>query len=157
MMRRRRGFTLIELSAALAILALMAVAAVPVLRTEIKRDKERELRAALVEIREALDAYKRATDEGRIPKSPEESGYPPSLEILALGIPDAKSTTGAKLYFLRRIPRDPFADPSIPAARTWALRSYASPPDAPAPGKDVFDVASQSFELGLNGISYRRW
>jgi general secretion pathway protein G len=74
-----------------------------------------------------------------------------------LGIPDAKSTTGAKLYFLRRIPRDPFADPSIPAARTWALRSYASPPDAPAPGKDVFDVASQSFELGLNGISYRRW
>ncbi|MFN3717093.1 MAG: hypothetical protein ACK4R8_10260, partial [Thiobacillus sp.] len=62
------------------------------------------------------------------------------------------------LYFLRRLPRDPFyPDASVPAAETWGLRSYASPPDAPVPGRDVFDVHSLSTAKGLNGLPYREW
>jgi general secretion pathway protein G len=153
-----KGFTLIELLITVAILALLASVALPLAEVTVQRGKEQELRRALREIREALDAHKRASDEGRITRSPEQSGYPPSLAALVEGVTDAKSPSGAKLYFLRRVPRDPLSsNPALPGDATWGLRSYESPPDAPRPGKDVFDVFSLSAGLGLNGIAYKEW
>lgn len=154
----QRGFTLIEVLITAAIVAVLASIALPLSEVAVQRGKETDLRRALRDIRDALDAYKRASDEGRIVRSPDQSGYPPALGVLAEGVTDAKSTGGAKLYFLRRIPRDPFhADAAAPAEQTWALRSYESPPRDPRPGKDVFDVNSRSERRGLNGIAYREW
>jgi general secretion pathway protein G len=158
MTRAPRGFTLIELLVTLAILAVLASAVVPLAEVTVQRTKESELRSALRQIRGALDEYKRAVDEGRIVKKADESGYPPSLDVLVAGVPNEKDPKKAKIYFLRRIPRDPFGtDPSVPPARTWGLRSYASPHDAPAEGNDVFDVYSRAEGKGLNGIPYREW
>lgn len=148
---RRRGFTLIELSIALAVLAVLVTMAAPTLRLQAQRQRETELRAALRDIRGALDAYKRAAVEGRIKLPADASGYPPTLATLVDGVPDAGRSDGQRIYFLRRLPRDPLTDGD------WALRSYASPPDAPAAGADVFDVASRAPGVGLNGVPYRAW
>ncbi len=153
-----RGFTLIELVVAVAILGILATGLLPLAQLAAQRGKEQELRAALRELRTAIDAYKKAADEGRIEKKADASGYPPELEILVQGVKDAKSTEGKLIYFLRRVPRDPFFDePSIPAEKTWGLRSYESPPDDPREGDDVFDVFSRSQKVGLNGVPYRQW
>lgn len=158
MNQRGRGFTLIELAVVVAIIGVLAVAAVPVAELAVQRSREQELRHALRQIRTALDAYKRAHDEGSILKRTGASGYPPSLEVLAGGVEDARNPQHAKIYFLRRLPRDPMEpDPSISAADTWGKRAYASPPDAPQEGEDVFDVYSRSERVGLNGIPYREW
>jgi general secretion pathway protein G len=156
--RARHGFTLIELLVTLAILAVLASAVVPLAELVVKRAKEQELRVALRQIRGALDDYKRAVDEGRVARKADESGYPPSLDALVQGVPDVKDPKKARIYFLRRIPRDPFgADAALTAAQTWGKRSYASPPEAPAEGRDVFDVYSLAEGAGLNGIPYREW
>jgi general secretion pathway protein G len=155
---RQRGFTLIEVLITVAIVAVLASVALPLSEVSALRTKETDLRHALRQIREALDAYRRADDEGRIQRSPDQSGYPPTLQTLVDGVPDAKSPTAAKLYFLRRIPRDPLhPDASVPPGRTWGLRSYESPAYDPRPGKDVFDVRSLSERKGLNGIAYSEW
>ena len=107
--------------------------------------------------REALDAYKRAAEAGSITLSPEDSGYPKALQQLVDGVPDAKSPNGRKLYFLRRLPRDPFAPAELPAAETWGLRAYDSPADEPRAGKDVFDVFSRSGRKALDGTQLRDW
>ena len=122
-----------------------------------QRTKEEALRRSLREIRDALDAYKRLVDLGSIQRAADGSGYPPNLAVLTTGVTDAKSPTGAKLYLLRKLPRDPFAPAELATADTWSLRSYASPPDDPKPGEDVFDVHSRSDGVGLNGIAYRNW
>lgn len=153
-----RGFTLIEMLAAVAIVALLAGAAAPLFEVSARRVKEAELRSALRTLREGIDAYKQAVDEGRIERRADDSGYPRSLEVLASGVEDARDPQKRKIYFLRRIPRDPFAaDAALPAAATWGQRSYASPPQAPTAGDDVFDVYSLSARVGLNGIPYREW
>jgi general secretion pathway protein G len=153
-----RGFTLIELVITVAIIGILAAGLLPLTQLAAQRAKEQELRAALREIRTALDAYKQATDESRIERKADASGYPPSLEALAEGVKDAKSPEGRMIYFLRRVPRDPFfADASVAADKTWGLRSYASPPDDPKEGDDVFDVYSKSSGAGLNGVPYREW
>ena len=155
---RRRGFTLIEMVVTVAVVAVLAAIAVPVMQLTAQRAKESELRTALRQLREGIDAYKRLADEGRIARAVDGSGYPPRLEDLAEGVPDARSPGAARIYLMRRIPRDPFsADPSLDAAASWGLRSYASPPDAPAAGADVFDVYSRAPGVGLNGIPYREW
>jgi general secretion pathway protein G len=157
MTRRARGFTLIEMVVVVAIVGILAAAARPVFELSLRRTKELELRQSLRTVRMAIDAYKRAADEGRIAVAAQASGYPPSLEALVQGVPDLRGAPGRKIHFLRRLPRDPFADPAVPAAQTWALRSHDSPPDAPAPGRDVFDIASTSERSGLDGTRLRDW
>jgi general secretion pathway protein G len=154
-----RGFTLIELVITVAIVGLLATMALPLAELTVRRAKESELRSALRQIRTALDDYKKAVDEGRIVKRADESGYPPSLEILVEGVVDARDAEKRRrIHFLRRIPRDPlFEDGAAPAARTWGLRSYESPHDAPRAGRDVFDVYSLAPGAGLNGVPYREW
>jgi len=155
---RGQGFTLIELVITVAIVALLASVALPVSELAVQRTKEQELRRTLRQVREAIDAYKQASDEGRIRKSVGDSGYPKKLEDLAEGVEDQKSPKKDKIYFLRRIPRDPLnADPTLSAAGTWGKRSYASPPDDPKEGDDVFDVFSIAQGKGINGQPYRDW
>jgi len=155
---RGQGFTLIELVITVAIVALLASVALPVSELAVQRTKEQELRRTLRQIREAIDLHKQASDEGRIQKSVGASGYPKKLEDLAEGVDDQKSAKKEKIYFLRRIPRDPLnADPTLSPAATWGKRSYASPPDDPRDGDDVFDVFSLAPGKGINGQPYRDW
>jgi len=157
-MRHSGGFSLIELMVTFVILAVLASIAVPLTQVAIQRNKEQELRTALRQIREGLDAYKQATDEGRVRKSVDTSGYPSSLQALVEGVEDMKDPKRRKIYFLRKIPRDPMSDPQIlPAEETWGKRSYKSPATDPKEGEDVFDIYSLSDNIGLNGIPYKLW
>lgn len=156
--RGSAGFTLIEMVVTVAILGILAGAAMPLAELAVRRTKEQQLQMALRQIRTAIDDYKRAADEGRIARSDTETGYPKSLALLVDGVPDRKSLDKKKIYFLRRLPRDPFAtEPEIAAAQTWGKRAYASPPEDPREGDDVFDIYSPSASVGINGIRYRDW
>jgi general secretion pathway protein G len=153
-----KGFTLLELLITVAIVALVATVALPLAELTVQRGKEVELKRSLRQIRDGIDAYKRAADEGRVERKSGASGYPPSLTALVEGITDARSPADAKMYFLRRIPRDPFhRDGSAPAEQTWGLRSHSSPSDYPREGEDVFDVYSTSRTVGLNGVPVKEW
>ena len=155
---RQRGFTLIELMVTLTILAVLATVALPLSQVAATRTREEQLRRALWQVRSAIDAYKQAVDDGRVQKSLEDTGYPPDLKTLVDGVKDLKDPTGKKIYFLRHVPRDPFCDcVSKTNEETWGLRSYASPPDAPEEGRDVYDIYSLSNGVGLNGVPYRNW
>lgn len=157
-MKRAGGFTLVELVVAVAIVGVLAMMAVPLMETTAQRQKEAELRAALRQIRGAIDAYHQAVLDKKVAAPADASGYPPDLEHLAQGVTDISSPEGRKLFFLRRLPRDPFnAEASLTAAQTWGKRAYASPPDEPREGEDVYDVYSRSEKKGLNGVAYREW
>lgn len=152
---RAYGFTYIELMVSLAILAILAATAMPMIELSTKRQKESELRYALRELREAIDAYKHAYDAGKIKNTLDATGYPPTLEVLVIGVTDEKDPKKSKLKFLRRIPQDPFhPNPEKPQ---WGMRSYASDANSPTAGQDVFDIYSTSAETGLNGVPYAEW
>jgi general secretion pathway protein G len=156
--RRASGFTLIELVITLAIVALLASVAFPLTDLVVQRAKEHELRRSLREIREGIDAYKQAWDEGRIQKKVGESGYPKNLTDLVEGVEDIRTPKKERIYFMRRIPRDPMsADATLSPTESWGKRSYASPPDDPKEGEDVFDVFTLSSGTGINGRPYREW
>ncbi|MGZ5198615.1 MAG: type II secretion system protein [Telluria sp.] len=154
-----RGFTLVELLVCVAIVAVLASAAIPMAEVAVRRAQEQELHRALREIRGALDAYRQAVEEGRIVQAMDRSGYPPTLQVLVDGVPDAASPQAqARLYFLRRIPRDPLCrDPTLGDEATWGKRDYLSSADDPREGDQVYDVYSLAPGAGLNGIPYRNW
>lgn len=164
--RRRagRGFTLIEMVITLALVGLVSMFAVPLYEMAATRYKEAELRLALRTIRTGIDAYKAATDSGRLSKEAGESGYPPTLNHLIepqelVGKASfTDSIANQRLVILRQLPRDPFnSDPEATAAETWNTRAYASRPDDPQPGDDVFDVSSPSERTALDGTRYADW
>lgn len=157
-MSKARGFTLIELVITVAIVGLLATVALPLVELTVKRAKEQELKAALREIRTGIDAYKLAADQGRIDREADTSGYPPSLDVLVTGVEDITNPEKARIYFMRRLPRDPFfPDGSVPASATWGLRSFASPPEEPQSGDDVYDVYTLATGNALDGTSYHDW
>jgi general secretion pathway protein G len=155
----RRGFTLIELVVTAALVSLLATLVFPTAQVVAQRSRERDLRDALRQLRSGIDAYKQAVDEKRIIVDVKSSGYPPNLQALVDGVTDAKNpNTNHKMYFLRRVPRDPMnADQAVSADASWGKRSYASPNDVPREGDDVYDVYSRSEKRGLNGIPYQKW
>lgn len=157
-LRRPRGFTLIELVVTVAIVALLSMLALPLAELAVKRSKEQDLQLALRQIRGALDAYKQAMVEGHLLAKVDGSGYPATLNELVEGVNDAQSPVPRKIFFLRRLPRDPFAaDPQLSPAETWGTRSYQSNPNDPQPGDDVYDVFSRAGGVGINGIPYKEW
>jgi general secretion pathway protein G len=156
--RRVGGFSFVELLASMVILGLLASVAMPLAQTSVRREKEFQLRRALRDLRQGIDAYKAATADGRIVVAPDASGYPPDLDTLVSGVENAKDKNAGPLYFLRRIPRDPlYPEKTVPASATWGQRAYASPPQAPRKGDDVFDVYSLSEGTALDGSPYREW
>jgi general secretion pathway protein G len=155
---RTRGFSLIELLVVIAIMAVLASVGFPLAELAHRRTQEDELRRALRDIRSAIDAYKRSVDAGLIARPADGSGYPPNLQVLVDGEVNAQTPQASRLYFLRRLPRDPFApEAAVDPAQTWALRSHDSPPHDPQPGRDVYDVHSKSTGTGLDGRPYRQW
>lgn len=161
--KKIKGFSYVEMVFAVAMLALLAAVATPYLEKNIQRKKELELRQNLRQIRNALDEYKAAVDQGKVRKSIGDSGYPHRLEDLVIGVEDITDPQKKKLRFLRRIPADPMypkslqSDKSINPEDTWGKRSYDSDADNPREGRDVYDVYSLSTDIGMNGIAYAQW
>src|SRR5436190_14307348 len=151
--RRDRGMTLVELIVAFTILALLSTLTVPLARYKVKRDKERDLRYALREIRTAIDRYKDASDQGKIQVKVGTDGYPEDLNVLVEGVTLVGNVTGAKIKFLRRIPIDP-----ITGTTEWGKRSSQDDPKSNSwGGQNVFDVYSTSMERARDGTPYSEW
>jgi general secretion pathway protein G len=147
--RTERGLTLVELLVTVAILSILASAAVPIARFKVKRDKERELRRDLWEMRDAIDHYKDAADKGAIQVKLESQNYPPDLETLVNGV----DIQGKKVKFLRRIPIDPMT-----GRAEWGLHSMQDDPQSDSyGGQSVFDVYSKSTSTALDGTRYSDW
>jgi len=143
------GLTLVELIVTVTILAILASAAVPVYKLELKRNKERELRRDLWEMRDAIDHYKDAADKGAIQTKVDSQNYPPDLETLVTGV----DIQGKKVKFLRRIPVDPMT-----RGTEWGMRSYQDKPDATRwGGQNVFDVYTTFDGKALDGTKYKDW
>jgi general secretion pathway protein G len=152
------GFSLIELLVTLAILGVLVLLVMPVAQIELQRSKEQDLRRALRDIRHGIDDYKQAADDGRIPRRAGASGYPEDLDILVKGLPDQRDPKHAKIFFLRRIPRDPMQpDTALTDEQSWGKRSYSSEATEPQEGSDIYDVYSTSSKVGLNGAPYSKW
>ena len=146
---RRRGFTVIELIVAMTILMILTAAAVPIVRVTIQRNKERDLRHALWEMRDGIDRYKDAADRGAFQVKVDSQGYPPDLETLVKGV----DSNGKKMRFLRRIPVDPMTGKT-----EWGLRSMQDDPESDSwGGQSVFDVYTKSEGTALDGSKYKTW
>lgn len=158
--RLTRGFTLVEMIVALAILSVLAWSVLPLTKVAIQREREVELRRNLRIIREAIDAYKKLSDEKKIEVKEDTEGYPPTLEVLVKGVevqgqeqPEGKSKGKKIVKFLRRIPRDPMTD-----SFDWGLRSYQDDSDSDKWGEEnVYDVYTKSQAKALDGTRYKDW
>jgi general secretion pathway protein G len=146
---RLRGFTLVELIVATAILVILTGLALPLARVTIKREKEHDLRRDLWEMRDAIDRYKDAADRGAFQTKVGTEGYPPDLDTLVNGV----DVGGKKVRFLRRVPVDPMTGNT-----DWGLRSMQDEPDSDSwGGQNVFDVFTKSQGKGLDGTDYKDW
>ena len=147
--RSQRGLTLVELIVAITIMAILAVAVLPLARLTVRREKERELRRDLWEMRDAIDRYKDAADRGMFQTKLGSEGYPPDLDTLVKGV----DVAGKKVRFLRRVPNDPMT-----GKNEWGMRSMQDDPDSDSwGGNDVFDVFSKSEGTALDGTKYKDW
>lgn len=145
----QRGLTLIELIVATSILLILSAMAVPLARVTIKRQREKDLRAALWQLRDGIDRYKDAADRGAFQIKVGSEGYPPDLDTLVKGV----DVAGKKLKFLRRIPTDPMTGDT-----DWGLRSMQDDPDSDSwDGNNVFDVHTKSNGTALDGTKYKDW
>ena len=155
-----RGLTLIELLVTLVILSILAAAALPYAEMTVRREKELELRRALRELRSAIDAFNEDWKAGRISKAASaasEDGYPKSLQLLVEGA-ETGDAKGGKRKYLRRVPRDPFADAARPGAEHWVVLGYQDSSDTIVwGGRDVYDVHSAAQGTALDGSRYRDW
>jgi general secretion pathway protein G len=156
MMKRRgeRGLTLVELIVAFTIMLILTSMAVPLARAKLRAERERDLRYALKEVRNAIDKYQDNCYAGYF--GPPKAGtncYPESLDILVEGVKLAQSADGKKMRLLRRVPRDPFTNTT-----EWGLRSDQDDPTSSSwGGQDVFDVYSKTQEKAPDGTSYSEW
>jgi general secretion pathway protein G len=150
------GFTFVELIIATAVMMILASAALPIARVSIKRQREKDLRYTLREMRTAIDKFKDYADSGRISALELQFGsenYPASLEQLVEGVAVANDATGRKFKFLRRIPIDP-----LTGHAEWGLRAYQDSPDSKVwGGQSVFDVYTKAEGIALDGTKYRDW
>jgi general secretion pathway protein G len=147
--RSQQGFTLVELIVAIIILGILTGAAVPIVRVQMRRTKETELRRDLWEMRDAIDRYKAAADRGAFRTKAGSEGYPPDLQTLVDGV----DVNGKKLRFLRKIPVDP-----LTGNTDWGMRSVQDDPTSDSwGGQDVFDVYSKSSGTAINGTQYKDW
>ena len=147
--RSRRGVTLIELMIAITILLILTGAAIPIVRVQIKREKEVELRRDLWEMRDAIDRYKDLADRNAFQIKVGSEGYPPDMETLVKGV----DSQGKKIRFLRRIPVDPMTGQT-----EWGLRSMQDDPQSTSwGGQNVFDVFTKSSGTALDGTKYADW
>jgi general secretion pathway protein G len=155
-MRGQRGYSFLEVLVVTAILFILASAVMPLAQVTAQRQREVELRAALRQMRTAIDKFKDAVDQGRIAATelkPGSEGYPPDLETLVEGVSMQNDQSGIKLKFLRRIPIDPMTN-----SMEWGMRSYQDRPDATTwGGQSVFDVYTKSGATGLDGTKYKDW
>jgi general secretion pathway protein G len=143
------GLTLIELIVAITILLILTSAAIPIARVRVRREKERELRRVLWEMRDAIDRYKDAADRGAFQIKVGTEGYPPDLETLVDGV----DVAGKKVRFLRRLPEDPMT-----GTKEWGKRCMADDPESESwCGDNVFDVFTKSQGTGLDGTKYSEW
>ena len=147
--RNARGFTLLELIVAATILAVLTLMALPLARVTIQREREKQLRQALWEMRDAIDRYKDAADRQAFQIKVDSQGYPPDLETLVKGV----DVQGKKVRFLRSIPMDPMTK-----SKEWGLRSMQDDPESDSwGGQNVFDVYTKSEGTGLDGTKYKDW
>jgi len=156
MRTRESGFTFVELLVVTALVGILAMVIMPLAKVAMQRQREIELRRALRELRTAIDHYKDAADQGKIPATSIRSGsegYPPDLETLVVGVRSGEGATEKRLKFLRRIPVDP-----ITRSKEWGLRAYEDRPDSKSwGGQDVYDVYSKSDGVALDGTKYADW
>ena len=147
--KNARGFTLMELIVATAILVILTSLAIPMARIGIKRERERQLRHDLWEMRDAIDRYKSDSERGAFQIKVGSEGYPPDLETLVKGV----DVGGKKVRYLRRIPIDPMT-----GTTEWGTRSVQDDPDSESSsGDNVFDVFTKSTGTGLDGTQYKDW
>lgn len=155
-LRRREGFSFIELVVVSAILLILSAAVLPLAKVTIQRQREVELRRALREMRTAIDRYKDAVDQGMIGSIDVKAGsegYPPDLDTLVTGVSMANDASGRKLKFLRRIPIDPMT-----RSTDWGKRSYQDSPESTSwGGQNVYDVYTKSGGTALDGTKYSDW
>jgi general secretion pathway protein G len=156
MRTRESGFTFVELLVVTALVGILAMVIMPLAKVAMQRQREIELRRALRELRTAIDHYKDAADQGKIPATSIRAGsegYPPDLETLVVGVRSGEGATEKRLKFLRRIPSDP-----ITRSKEWGLRAYEDRPDSKSwGGQDVYDVYSKSDGVALDGTKYSDW
>jgi len=147
-----RGFTFLELIAAMTILLILTSIALPLARVQVQRAKETELRRDLRQMRDALDRYKEFCDEGRIQPKAETFGYPPDLQTLVDGV-TLKGASESKYKFLRKLPADPMTGDT-----DWGMRSMQDDPDSRSwGGQNVFDVYTKSQGTAMDGTKYADW